>query len=159
MSEVETLKRELKELQNRKNYYINVRDNAKGDREEAKRRRDRIKELNNDLKRDFDGNARDVNKAMNKIESEISKGIKGNNVAYGIANTIDSDQEQEPEYDMDLKNAISNLTDEYNELDNYYQNKKSEASNAQTQINSLTWQITQKNAELTRAKAKALFEG
>ena len=157
MSEVQRLQNELTSLQNSYKYYVSVRDTAKAQSEQAKDRRKKIKALNDDLKKDFDGNSRDVNRYGNKIDDDIKKGIKGNEVYASILTIIQDDQEKEPENDTDLKNAISQLDDEYTELNSYYEQKKGEASNAQSQINSLSWQITQKKSAIKKAKLAALL--
>lgn len=159
MSEVQRLERELSNLRGSFNYYVEVREKAKQKRDEAKNRRDKIKALNNDLKWDFDGNSRSINNAVNKIDNDINKGIKGNRVASSIMTIIQADQEKVPEDDSDLRNAINNLTYEYNELDSYYQQKKGEILSAQSQINSLNWKIKEKEWELNKAKAAEWFNG
>lgn len=157
MSEVSKLEQEISNLQGNFNYYVNQRENAKAQRDAAKKRRNEIKDLNNDLKRDFDWNAREINRNINKIDDEVSKGIKGNGVAGRITTIIQDDQEKEPENDVNLKEAISQLDDEYNALNSYYEQKKDEVSNAQKQINSYDWQIRQKKWDLQKAKAKEFF--
>lgn len=159
MTEVQRLQNELNALQNSFNYYVGIRDTAKTQRDEAKERRNKINALNNDLKKNFDGNARNINTYVNKIDNDIKKGLKGNTVYSSILTIIQEDQEKMPENDDDLKYAISNLEDEYRDLNSYYEQKNGEILNAQNQINSLSWQITQKKLQIKKTKAEAFFSG
>lgn len=152
MATLAELEKRKRTLNTEKERYQNLKDNIEDKIEQAKKRRNKLESLLNDLKWDFDGNVRTTNRHADSINSNLEDAIKGSNIVQTISNVVENDKEKDTESDSDLKTAMNELSQEIRELENYEQQSKDQRSNYSRTINNINYQLFEINLEIGKKK-------
>lgn len=108
--------------------------NCEADRQKALQRRTQIENINNDLKRGFDSDVREINKKINSVVDNIEDGIKGGKISTDITDSVEQFEEKYDDSDRYLSSAIGQMDAEYNALTTYINEKSREIANYQNSV-------------------------
>lgn len=149
-----SLKSQLSRLESEKRNCETRRAEEIVKRDMAKKRRDAICPIKNDLEGDFDNNCRTVNNIADQMKSDVTAGIKGIRNAFSLESTIAADKELFPEVDGKLSNAIAQIREEYENLQEFYEEKKEQIRLLDNKISSLGWEILRVKKEIAAEEAR-----
>lgn len=152
MATLAELERKKRDLKKEKERYQNLKDGIEDKIDQAKKRRKKLESMLNDLKWDFDGNVRTTNRHADSIDSNMEDAIKGSKIVNTIGSIVQGDKEKDTEKDPDLKNAMSELTQEINALERYEEESKTTKSSYSRKINSINSQLWDVNLEISKKK-------
>lgn len=149
-----SLKNQLSRLQAEKQNCETRRADEIVKRDMAKKRSDAVKPIKNNLERDFDNNCRTVNNLADQMKSDVTSGIKGIRNALILESTIAADKELFPDVDRKLSDAIANINQEYENLQDFYEERKEEIRLLDNRISSLNWEIIRVKKEIAAEEAR-----
>ena len=150
MASLSELKSRLRSLEKSLKDWENRKKKATENRDKARKRQNKVKDLKKDLEKDFDGNARSVNKNADHMVDGAYKGIQGNQTARNLDGMVSANQEREPEGDGDLSRSISELSTEISRLQTYYDEREREIAQCKREISRIKSEISSLKREILK---------